>query len=46
MACGQKDTASGDTVHLEAMSQMPRGLLAATVVVDIEGKINGASAVA
>ncbi len=46
MAQGQKDAPSGDALHLQTMSQLPRGLLAAAIGVDIEGEINGAWAVA
>ncbi len=42
----QEDAESGDAVRAEAMGELLRGLLAATVVVDVEGEINSARAVA
>ena len=46
MAIGQEDAASGDTLRVKTMGQPLGGLLAAAVVIDIEGEINGARAVA
>ena len=46
MALGQEDTASGNTLRLKTMGQLLGGLLAALVVIDIEGEIDGARAFA
>jgi len=46
MTLGQEDTASGNTLRLKTMGQLLGGLLAALVVIDIEGEIDGARAFA
>jgi hypothetical protein len=46
MVLWQQDTTGGDAVCAETMSQLLGGLLAALVGIDIEGKIDGARAVA
>lgn len=45
MAIGQEDAASGDALRPETMCKQLRGLLAATVGIDIEGEIDRARAV-
>lgn len=46
MPRGQKDAASSDPLPPETIGQLPRGMLAAAVIVDIEGEINGARTIA
>ncbi|HEY6369608.1 MAG TPA: hypothetical protein VIX37_03450 [Candidatus Sulfotelmatobacter sp.] len=46
MALGQENAASGDALHVQTLCKLVRGLLSATVGVDIEGEINGARMVA
>jgi hypothetical protein len=42
VALGQEDAASGNTLRVKTMGQLLGGLLAALVVIDIEGEIDGA----
>jgi hypothetical protein len=44
VALGQEDAASGNTLRVKTMGQLLGGLLAALVVIDIEGEIDGALA--
>lgn len=46
MALGQEDTARGNTLRVKTTGQLLGGLLAALVVIDVEGEIDGARAVA
>ena len=46
VAFGQEHTASSDTLRAETLRELLRGLLSATVSIDIEGEIDGARAIA
>src|SRR5207302_4310050 len=46
VAIGQEHTARGDALRAETLCELPRGLLAAAVGIDIEGEIHGAPAIA
>ena len=46
MSLRQQNATCRDTVHDKTMSQLLRGFLAALVLIDIEGEIDGALAIA